>query len=991
LQLPNLPPLRSALGVIAAGFFVLPFGVPAQESSSPPPATVERTIIMRDPIPLSEQAGSLRAMDIPADLMKKEGANTPIEALRQIPFFVGTTATENDSSGGDGSAFINLYALGSNNVLTLINGRRAFSFSDINAIPIAALNRVEILDGGVYGSDSTAGVVNFIMLNGPGEKPYEGAELFALYGNTTDADAHVRQVYLRGGVTGLDGKVSIAAAAEYYSRANLFSRDREIAHTADLSNNPTGLGLGGQNSNSPTYAGRISVAGGATALGFTATGQLVLNDLTTNNATPGAYRRFDAALDPSQYNFRAFTPAIPAMEKASYFVTGRYKIFGEGLQLYGDITYSKVKQDNGLASTPFALTSFDNGLPEARNSQFNPAGNFLSSVRYRLQQELGNRESFFDKDYWRYTVGVNGDFNFHDNGFISRFGYDSGYVYSRFDEQRIDSGDVTRSQLRAAIAGTLVPGVFFNPFIGQNAPLVGNAPTYSANGVPTGVMAPYNNLVTAQAASYVGHSFFHERDWLGDMKMNAHLFPNLWNGGIDVFFGGEHRQIRTHQVPDATQVAGDQLFFTATPNTKFKQEVNSFFGEIDIPIITSTMNVSGVRALDVVGSFRYERYEDKDQYTHATASFDNNGSPQLGLRYQPSTDLTLRASWRQSTRPPTFDDLFAPMTQVFPPLFGLPPDTKFLDVVVGGNPNLSPEKTDAYSAGVVWSPQFFPGFMMTADWYQLFTTDLILDGNDFAQVLVTRNILAPLNDLTGCGDLNNIGLIRDPDDGTVFCINSPTGNAGKRHVQGLEVTAVYELPTDRFGKFTVSGGWNHFFTWKTQPGVGVFNSFLGNYNNGTLPLAPGAIPWNKAFLRGEWEWRHFDFVVTGNYIGDFRDDPSFNRNQTPVGGPDFTGRIRTVPSYITLDLQLSYEFVKPAAEPMPAAKDAKDGKNVMQTAADTSSIWQRILWGTKLTVGVNNAFDRNPPTVLAAFNDNYDTSLYSIRNRFCYIAFTKKF
>ena len=279
----------------------------------------------------------------------------------------------------------------------------------------------------------------------------------------------------------------------------------------------------------------------------------MLSDLTTSQVTPGSYRRFDAALDPSQFNFRAFTPAIPAMEKAMYFVTGRYKIFGEGLQLYGDIMYSKVKQDNGIAGTPFALTSSDNGLPEARNSPFNPAGNFLTSVRYRLQQELGNRESFFDKDYWRYTVGVNGDFNFQDNGFISRFGYDSGYVYSRFDEQRIDSGDVTRSQLRAAIAGTLVPGVFFNPFIGQNAPLIGSAPTYLPNGVPTGMTAPYNNLVTAQAASYIGHSFFNERDWLGDAKMYAHLFPNLWNGGIDLAGGYERRTINQKQLPDPVQ------------------------------------------------------------------------------------------------------------------------------------------------------------------------------------------------------------------------------------------------------------------------------------------------------------------------------------------------------------------------------------------------------------------------------------------------------
>ena len=77
--------------------------------------------------------------------------------------------------------------------------------------------------------------------------------------------------------------------------------------------------------------------------------------LTNNQVTPGSYRRFDvpAGTDPSRFNFRAFTPAIPAVEKAMYYVTGRYKIFGDGLQLYGDIMYSHTKQDNGLAGAPF--------------------------------------------------------------------------------------------------------------------------------------------------------------------------------------------------------------------------------------------------------------------------------------------------------------------------------------------------------------------------------------------------------------------------------------------------------------------------------------------------------------------------------------------------------------------------------------------------------------------------------------------------------------
>ena len=181
-------------------------------------------------IPTAETESALPVTVYTATVLQKQGANTPAEGLRQLPSFVGNTATENDSNGGDGSAFVNLRALGSGNTLTLINGRRAFNFEDINAIPIGALSRSEVLKDGasaIYGSDAVAGVVNFILLNGPGEAPYEGAEVDFLYGNTTDTDARVLQTYIRGGVA--TDKVSVAAAAEYYDREALFSRDREIS------------------------------------------------------------------------------------------------------------------------------------------------------------------------------------------------------------------------------------------------------------------------------------------------------------------------------------------------------------------------------------------------------------------------------------------------------------------------------------------------------------------------------------------------------------------------------------------------------------------------------------------------------------------------------------------------------------------------------------------------------------------------------------------
>src|SRR3954462_5607487 len=295
--LPTLGSLRSALVaavglplVIAASAYAQdPAATVAPVPNAPAPAnteaTTERVVVVGSYIPTAETESALPVTVYTAEVLRKQGANTPVEGLRQLPSFVGNAQTENDSNAGNGQAFINLRALGQENVLTLINGRRAFEFADVNAIPIGALSRTEVLKdgaGAIYGSDAVAGVVNFILINGPGEKPYEGAELFALYGNTTDTDAHVRQVYLKGGVTGLDGKVAIAAAGEYYSRANLFSVDRTIARTAD-NTNATGQGFGGANGNSQTYSGRVSVAASGSTFGFT-TGQLTL----TNQSQGGA-------------------------------------------------------------------------------------------------------------------------------------------------------------------------------------------------------------------------------------------------------------------------------------------------------------------------------------------------------------------------------------------------------------------------------------------------------------------------------------------------------------------------------------------------------------------------------------------------------------------------------------------------------------------------------------------------------------------------------
>jgi len=276
---------------------------------------------------------------------------------------------------------------------------------------------------------------------------------------------------------------------------------------------------------------------------------------------------------------------------------------------------------------------------------------------------------------------------------------------------------------------------------------------------------------------------------------------------------------------------------------------------------------------------------------------------------------------------------------------------------------------------------------------------LILPAANAAQLLLTLGVVDP----DGPGGGAN-GITRNAD-GTLDAIDSATANSAKRFVQGIDLTAVYEIPTQNLGTFTISSGWNHFITWKAEAveGLGATN-FLGDFQ-ATLPLAPGGIPFNKAFLRGEWQWKGWDFVATGNYIGDYEDDPNFigTRDGIDQGPNPFNPGTDANPNFIlhhrvseyeTLDLQLSYEFRKPQMEAAATgySKDAKDGgKNMVAGVENNGSIWQRMLWGTRVTVGCNNVFDRYPPTVLGAFNDNYDTSNYSIRNRYYYISLNKKF
>src|SRR3989440_6050954 len=157
--------LRTALAAAAGVPFVIAVAAYGQTTAPapnvPPEATTERVIVTGTYIPTAESESALPVTVYTAEVLKKQGANTPVEGLRQLPSFVGNAATENDSNGGDGTATINLRATGPANAVVLVNSRRHITLNDIYPLPIRLAARTANPNdraSSIYGSDGVAGV-----------------------------------------------------------------------------------------------------------------------------------------------------------------------------------------------------------------------------------------------------------------------------------------------------------------------------------------------------------------------------------------------------------------------------------------------------------------------------------------------------------------------------------------------------------------------------------------------------------------------------------------------------------------------------------------------------------------------------------------------------------------------------------------------------------------------------------------------------------------
>jgi iron complex outermembrane receptor protein len=201
---------------------------------------VERIEITGSRIKGVDLEGTQPITIISAEDISRSGANSVFELLQDIPQLKGGSGTFSTSESGStststpaGQAAASLRGMGPAATLTLVNGRRiaASSFAagtqnfvDVNSIPLAAIERVEILATGasaIYGADAVAGVINYIL-----KDDFQGAEIEASYGNSTASSSEAKtQLNLIWGSQLGNGNLTVFA--DYFDREQFDARDRD--------------------------------------------------------------------------------------------------------------------------------------------------------------------------------------------------------------------------------------------------------------------------------------------------------------------------------------------------------------------------------------------------------------------------------------------------------------------------------------------------------------------------------------------------------------------------------------------------------------------------------------------------------------------------------------------------------------------------------------------------------------------------------------------
>jgi iron complex outermembrane receptor protein len=886
------------------------------------------------------------------------GLSTVGDILQNLPAQSnGINAQANN--GGDGSTRINLRGLGSNRTLTLINGRRvvpggtgADASVDINAIPLAVIERVEVLKDGasaIYGSDAIGGVVNIIT-----RQDMNGSEATIYTGTSTRGDGFGYDMSLVTGTSNKRGNVMFAAG--YQNQEPVFAGDREYSTVdkrwdyEELEVIPSG--------SSATPNGRLStsVAGGARDIcGIGSNGRPIPACRREGNA----WVPFSSPAD--LYNYQPENYLYTPSERYNVFTTGTYKVT-DSVRAFFEGSYINRKSDQRLAPEPLFTTTA--GIRISGASVYNPIGADVIDYRRRLV-EFGPRRSLQNIDTFRFVTGLDGTVPESIPG-LANWKWELSFNFGRTQATQRNEGNLIVSRLASALG----PSFFDASGVARCG-----TPTDTIDGcVPMNVMSGADaKAITPEMIKYVtftGVSSGYNRQQTVLGTMHGRLARTPWGGDIALAVGADYRREAGGATPDPLTSTGDTTGNAQEP-TDGSYNVKEGYAELSaVPVVGK----GAVQWLELNLAARMFDY----------SNFGSGLTWKAGGLFRTLGGVSFRGTYSTAFRAPNIGELFSGNADSFPAVpdpcdadngpipdvvqaqcdrEGVPRDSIFgltqQRSKVGGNPNLQEETANVLTGGIVVEPPMIKGLALTVDYFNV-------DIEGTIQSLGAGVILA------NCYQRGNqescAKVKRNPSNFQIDYIDDVTDNVGGTKTSGIDFSVAYDHQYS-FGRMRHSFEGTYLLDYDIDSLLAGEEALVakGNYDFGVFPALKTnfTTTWAKDGISAG-----FNLRFVGSYDECNEDFGGCNALAKPDADgdgdedeDDITARevnVRTVDTSLTADIFAGYSMKSKAGV-------------------------------TTLGIGMNNVLDQDPPVIYSGFAGDSDSSAYDYMGRFVYARMSQQF
>ena len=733
--------------------------------------------------------------------------------LNQLPQLVpGNDRTSNNP--GSGIATVDLRGLGSTRTLVLLNGKRMVPSTqggtiDINNIPTAMIDRVDVLTGGasaVYGADAVAGVVNFILKN-----DFEGMELNAGYEMTTEySDATLFSADVTFGANTSDGKGNVIFNISHTDRGEVFQADRSYTNFSQWDDGEGGLYNGGSSGGPNTNIFSGAVGFGEGTVDDPATTMNCTSSAVTFN-TDGSIRCYSS--DPATtdaFNYAPFNYAQLPQERNQMSVQGHYQI-DDTKRVYANAFFTSSNVPSQLAPTPIfqsgSTFTLDGNpfLPDATQIILSEAfgdgvdtdadgiDDTATAYLRRRMLEVGPRITDDTINTHQFTIGMDGTLA---NGMNYDVFYSDGWMQGAGTQD----GNVSRTAFLQAL--NVVDADTCTDTSGGCVPMnlwgQGNISAAAADFIRIKVAAAYDYHLKSMGATLSGDTGF-----------------DLAGGDVYFVAGLEKRSEDTDYRPSQDLHTGNIAGFNGSPASGGGFDVTEVYGELSLPFTDKFQGSIALRDSDY-------------------SSFGSQGTHRLDFGYELNDVVKFRTSYNLAVRAPSIGALYAPAGESFPgandpcsslgtvqtdavraicEATGVPASEVFSQSInlpaqqvrslVGGNPNLKPEEADTFTYGVVLT-EVLPGLTASIDVYDIEINNVIAAfGGSAANVL---NTCYGISGTTGGAGSAFCNVINRRSDGTIEYVELLAQNNAVQTVEGIDILASYDaVIMDRDVRFNLVG------------------------------------------------------------------------------------------------------------------------------------------------------------------------------------------